>query len=152
MPDKYELALPQGSPLDQSDIDALATLAKAKGWSQEQAQAALAEQHQYAIDTAARHLSTLQAHPEVGGAHLEAAQAAATRFLDRFLPANTSEGAELRAALNKSGYGNYTPLVVLFARAGKAMGEDRPISTATHTTPSDQRSAAEVLYGGTPIK
>lgn len=145
------LALPAESPLDQADITSLAAIAKAKGWSQEQASAALTEMHQHAVDTAARFLSTLTAHPEVGGAHLEASQLAATQVLDRFLPANTTEGAELRAALNKSGYGNYAPLVVLLARVGKAMGEDRPIGTRTSTAPSTNRSAADVLYGAPPV-
>lgn len=152
VPDKYELALPAGSPLDQSDVDAVAAMAKAKGWTQEQASAALAEVHQHTVDTTARFLSTTQAHPEVGGAHLEAAQLAATRVLDRFLPATTSEGAELRTALNKSGYGNYAPLLVLLSRVGKAMGEDRPIDSSRSTTPGQAKSHAEVLYGAPPIK
>lgn len=151
VPDKYELTLPSESALDQTDIDALATLAKTKGWTNEQAQAALTEMHSHASEQASRFLSTLQAHSEVGGAQLELAQANAVRALDRFLPSSTPEGQELRAALNKSGYGNYAPLVVLLSRIGKAMGEDRPIGTPSSTS-TVPRSHAEVLYGAPPIK
>jgi hypothetical protein len=151
VPETYALALPSESPLDQSDIDTVAAMAKARGWTNEQAQAALTEMHSHASETQTRLLSTLQAHPEVGGAQLQAAQAHAVRAMDRFLPASEAEGAELRSMLNKSGYGNYAPMVLLLSRIGKAMGEDRPIGTPT-STPTTPRSAAEVLYGGAPIK
>lgn len=151
VPDKYELPLPGGSPLDQSDVDAVVAMAKAGKWTQEQATAALQEMHDHTVKTSASLLSTLNAHPEVGGANLEAAQANANRALDRFLPATSAEGTELRSALKKSGYSNYAPLVVLLARIGKAMGEDRAIGDSAGGTPV-ARSAAEVLYGGPPIK
>jgi hypothetical protein len=152
VPDKYELVLPDGGPLDQADVDAVAAMAKDRKWTNEQAQLALTEMHSHTVATAARFLETTQAHPEIGGAHLEQAQVQVTRALDRFLPATTPEGAELRMALKKSGYGNYAPLVLLLSRAGKAMGEDRLPATSTSTTPGEARSAADVLYGGTPIK
>lgn len=152
VPERYELVLPQGGPLDQSDVDALAAMAKERKWTNEQAQAALTEMH---AQTTAQHtgfLSTLQAHSEVGGAHLEAAQVNATRALDHFLPATSPEGAELRSVMTKSGYGNYAPLVVLLSRIGKAMAEDKGLSTSASTGAAAPRDAASVLYGGAITK
>lgn len=144
-PDKYELVIPDGGLLEQSDLDAFAAAAKAKGLTNEQAQAALTEHAQALEAQATRFLETTQAHPEVGGANLEAAQANAQRVLEKFLPAATPEGAELRKAMDKSGYGNYAPFVVLLSRIGRAMSEDQPMSGTR--TGGARRSHAEVLFG-----
>lgn len=152
VPDKYTLTLPTGGTLDATDVETVAAMAKERKWTNEQAQAALDELHTQNSAQAARYLSTLQAHTEVGGAHLEASQLAANRALDHFLPANTPEGAELRSVMNKSGYGNYAPLVVLLSRIGKAMGEDKGLATSASSAAAAPQSAAQVLYGAPPIK
>lgn len=150
MPEKYTLQLPEGSPLDQSDIDAIAAMGKAKKWTQEQATAALQEMHTAQVEQGQQLLSTLTAHPEVGGANLEAAQRDANAVLDRFLPGDKAEGQELRSVLKKSGYGNYAPLVVLLSRIGKAMREDKGLGAPNGGQPVS-REAKDVLYGGTPV-
>jgi hypothetical protein len=122
-------------------------MAKAKGWTNEQAQAALTEMGEAVAAQHSRFRSTLEAHPEVGGANLAAAQQDAMRFLDRFLPATSPEGAEFRAAMVKSGYGNYAPLVLALSRAGKAMGEDRPAIGGVAAASGSKRSHADVLFG-----
>jgi len=101
---------------------------------------------------AAQHVqfrTQLEAHPEIGGAHLEAAQQNAVRALDRFLPATSPEGQQLRTAMNKSGYGDYAPLVVLLSRIGKAMAEDRPIGGGGGAGGVDPRPTADVLFPST---
>lgn len=128
VPESYTLTLPDGSPLDQTDVDAFAVIAKARQWTNEEAQAALADLAEQTAQQHARFREALTAHPEVGGAHLEGAQARALKALDRFLPADTAEGTELRTALTKSGYGNYAPLVLLLSRIGAAMSEDGPLN------------------------
>ena len=144
--------MPTGSTLDQSDVDAVAAMAKARQWTNEQAQAALTELATETTAQSSRFLTTLQAHAEVGGAHLEAAQVHVTRALDHFLPPESPEGTELRSVLNKSGYGNYAPLVVLLSRIGKAMGEDTGLRTSASAGAAPPRDAASVLYGGPVIK
>lgn len=146
VPESYTLQLPDGSALDQDDVKAISDIAKAKKWTNDEAQAALTEMHEQIAAQRTRMHDALVAHPEVGGAHLEAAQANAFKALDRFLPATSPEGAEFRAAMNKSGYGDYAPLVLLLSRIGKAMSEDSPVITDL------SRSAAAVdpvqrLYG-----
>jgi hypothetical protein len=149
VPATYELTLPEGGPLEQSDVDAFVATAKAKQWTNEQAQAALTEYAEGLTAQSGQFLTELQAHPEIGGTHLEQAQQHARRTLDKFLPATTLEGQALRTAMNKSGYGNYAPLVLLLARIGKAMGEDTPVAPSTARTAGQaQRDPAAVLYGG----
>lgn len=147
VPEKYELALPQGGVLDATDVEAISAIAKERKWTNEQAQAALQEMHDQQVAQNSRFLSTLNAHPEVGGTKLEAAQLNAQRALDAFLPADSPEGKELRQVMNKSGYGNYAPLVVLLSRIGKAMGEDRGLGVQLTPPATQPRSPAEVLYG-----
>jgi hypothetical protein len=66
--------------------------------------------------------------------------------LDRFLPATLPEGQTLRSQLNKSGYSNYAPLVLLLARIGKAMSEDKALNTEAARL-GEPKDAATVLYG-----
>lgn len=130
--------------MDEEDLAEATRLAKDAGWTQQEAEAFLAEQVALRQQTAARLLAQLQAHPEVGGSRLAATQVAVQRVLDRFLPASSPEGAALRRNLNKTGLGNYPPLVVLLARIGQAMAEDQvPVGHAAGRT----RAAEEVLYG-----
>lgn len=141
------LALPANTPLDQTDVDAITAMAQAHGWTQDQAQAALEQTGKALLEQRAAFKEGLDADPEVGGTHNAAAREHAARALDRFLPASEPDGATLRAVMNKSGYGDYAPLVKLLARIGKAMSEDRPIAPALDTPPPARRSHADVLYG-----
>jgi hypothetical protein len=149
VPERYELRLPEGTALDQSDLDAIAAEAKTHQWTNEQAQAVLDETHSRLAKQAAAFRAELAADPEVGGARLEHAQLMAQRFLDRFLPATEPKGAELRRDMNKSGHGNKAYLVTLFARAGQAMSEDQSgAGPSGRTFPKEEkRSAADILFG-----
>ncbi len=147
-PDKYELALPDGGPLDAADLDAFTAVAKEKGWTNEQAQAALTEHAEALVAQAHRFLTETQAHTEIGGDKLAVAQQHARAVLDKFLPADSPEGQVLRSGLDKTGYGNWTPLVLLLARIGKAMAEDSPIADGARASGAKApRDAAAVLYG-----
>ena len=143
----YALTLPDGSTLDATDIDAITAIAKEQKWTNEAAQAALTQMSTDLAAQSARFRTELEADTEIGGANLERAQLDATRALDRFLPATTEEGKQLRVAMNKSGYGNYRPLVKLLARIGKAMGEDQPGAGGGGAGGGARRSHADVLFG-----
>jgi hypothetical protein len=147
-PERYELRLPDRTPLDQSDLESVAAIARAKGWTNEQAQAALEEMGTSLAEQTTRFRHELDADPEVGGAHLEQAQVWAKRALDRFLPEGSPQGQRFRMAMNKSGYGNFLPLVTLLARIGKAMSEDQPgAGSMARVFSNPQRSQAERLFG-----
>lgn len=148
VPARYELTLPERSVLDQADVDRVTALAKEKQWSNEQAQAALDEMAEGLSTQHTTLRRELEADGEVGGAHLERAQLLATRVLDRFLPASHPLGQRFRLDLNKSGHGNYLPLVTLLARIGKAMSEDQPGAGAQgRVFTQTVRSQAERLFG-----
>lgn len=146
-PEKYALTLPDGGPLDQADVAELETLARTKGWTNEQAQAALTEHASSLTAQSDRFLTDTKAHAEIGGEQLAAAQQRARMVLDKFLPADSPEGQTFRRVMDKSGYGNYAPLVVLLSRIGKQLKEDTPVS-ADAARGGAPRDAASVLYGG----
>lgn len=135
-----------GAFVDEGDLREIEALAKREGWSQEDAQAHLAEQVTARQGATAAMMERAKAHTEIGGANLEAAQTNARAFMDHFLPANTPDGEELRRGLTKLGLANYPPLVVLFARAGKAMAEDSPAFGSTKSGASE-KTAEDRLYG-----
>lgn len=148
VPATYTLQLPQGpqgAVLDQDDLQSITALAQKYQWTNEEAQAALEESHTQLLTQRGQLRDRLISHAEVGGAHLEAAQVAAFRVLDRFLPVTEAEGAEFRSFIEKTGYGNWTPLVVLLSRIGKAMGEDSPASRSA--TAAVELQPWEVFYG-----
>lgn len=146
-PERYDLRLPEQSPLDQTDVEAITTMAKAKGLTNEQAQAALTEMHSTLSAQHTTFRTELAADTEVGGAQLEATQLQAKRFMDRFLPEHEPDGRRLREAINKSGYGNWVPLIKMLARAGKAMGEDHGTGAAQQGQQPARRSQADRLFG-----
>jgi hypothetical protein len=148
VPEKYELAVPDGGPLDASDLEQFAALAKEKGWTNEQAQAAVTEHASALAAQSTQFLSDLKAHTEVGGEKLAVAQQLSRSVIDKFLPADSPEGQVLRSGLDKTGYGNWTPLVLLLSRIGKAMAEDAPLGTDSARGAGAPRDAAAVLYGG----
>jgi hypothetical protein len=145
-----ELALPQGSPLDQADVDAIAQMATAKGWTTAQAQSALNDMTASVTAQRQAFRAELDAHPEIGGAHTAQAQEHALRAMDRFLPPTTPEGQQLRTAITKSGYSDYAPLVLLLSRIGKAMSEDPGLRNPRTATTPTVKPLADRLFGDTP--
>lgn len=148
-PEKYAIAIPDGSPLAAEDVAQFETFARAHNLTNEQAQAAFKEHSDAVAANNTRMLTDLQGDPEIGGANLPAVQARTNAVLDKFLPATTPEGAELRAVLSKQGLGNYRPMVKLLNNIAKAMGEDPPL-TDRSTGGGGQRSAADILFGNKP--
>lgn len=148
-PDKYELSVPEGGLVDESDVAQIEAIARANNWTNDQAQAALTDHGNALKAQSDRFLTDLKKHAEVGGEQLAASQQRAQAVLDKFLPAESPEGKALRADLNKSGYGNYAPLVLLLARIGKSMSEDVLLdASASRSRGGAPRDAAAVLYGG----
>lgn len=145
-PETYELAVPENSGLDDSDVAAVTEMARAKGLTNEQAQAVVNELGDGLVAQRARFRTVLDAHPEVGGDQFAAAQENAQRALDRFLPADTPDGKALRAVMDKSGYGNYAPLMVLLARIGKSMGEDATLGTHAGGPGAQPKTLAQRIF------
>jgi hypothetical protein len=145
---------PQETPgaggLDQADVDEIATLARAAGLTNEEAQAELAAR---ATLLQSRHqaLQTeLASDPDVGGAQLEAHRQRAARALDRFAPAGTPKGDRVRAMLTKTGAINDAGVVWMLSNMGAELGEDAPPRAQSGARP--RRDPAEALFGDTTNK
>lgn len=146
-PEKYELTAPADSGLEPADLDALAATAKAEGWTQDQAQAYTTATAKTLAANRAALKAELDAHPDLSGANAVPAEERYLRVLDRFLPANTAEGARLRADLVKSGNQHNVPFRLLMANIGRAMGEDPGVGSV-RAGGAPQRSPASVMYPG----
>ena len=152
-PEKYELKLPEGSKLDASHLERIAADAKARGLSQEDAQAevernskaqeAFAKQQDEQVKVYLEKLATeAKADKEIGGEAFVKNSELAKRVVDRF------GTEEFKKALNDSGLGNHPELIRVFHRIGKIMSEDQLVLPGTQQK-SEKKPAAEVLYGET---
>lgn len=146
-PDKYELALPDGADayLDESDLKSIESIARAKGWTNEDAQAALDEHAENLATQSKAFRAEIEKDETYGGEHLAETQRLAKLALDKVRPGES--GKPLRRLLAKSGYGNNLAIVSFLADLGKLFDEDRPGGTGgSQNAASD---AATALYGKT---
>lgn len=150
-PEKYELSLPKEQErLDADDLKAIEVVARAKGWTNEEAQAQL-EEHLEAIETQSnRFLEETKSDPVYGGDKLDQTVALANKALDRLHPKGTPEGDRFRKLLTKSGYGNNVAVLAHLAKLGKMMAEDKSALGAGEG--GGEKTAEQILYGGTTSK
>ena len=132
VPEKYQLKLPEGSPLKEADLTAVAEEAKALGLSQENAQkflesrskvvASLIEGQKQQLETAvAGWAESIKTDSEIAGKDgkdYDANVSRARLVIEKF------GSPELKKALNETGLGNHPELVRLMVRVGKGMKED----------------------------
>lgn len=150
VPEKYELKLGENAPLDASYLESFQSYAKDQKMTQEQAQK-LVEREAYAVSeyqkrqsqdfeqTQAQWIDTVKKDPEIGGEAFQKNIELAHRALKQF---GTQTFIE---QLESSGFGNHPELVRIFARIGKAFGEDTLVSTNTNS--GGKKSYEEVFYG-----
>lgn len=149
-PDKYALKLPTetGDYLDESDLTTIEAAARAKGWTNDQAQAALDEYADGLATQSASFRTETEQDQTYGGDKLAETQRLARLALDKVRPADTEQGKALRRLLTKTGYGNNLKIVSFLADIGKLMAEDSP-SGAGHGAGPGKASTAELFYGAT---
>lgn len=151
---KYELKPSENSLLDQGKLDDLIAYAKANNLSQEQAQALLNKEEallsSYAQATEAAQAEAIakaseewkqqaMADKEIGGPEFNKNVELAHRALKQF-------GNEtMTKFLNETGFGNHPDVVRMFMRIGRAMAEDKIVSSNAHGGQS--KSLEEVFYG-----
>lgn len=130
VPEKYELKLPDDSPLDPVRVEKIAAFAKEHKLSQEAATAILQSEHEAAASViegqkkqhkveAAAWLEQTMADPEVGGEKGKEKIELASRVVTRF------GSPELIQTLDTTGLGNHKELVRMLYRIGSAMREDQ---------------------------
>ena len=146
-PDQYALVVPEKSHLDDADVKATETLARAMGWTNDQAQNWL-EAQAVGAKTQADAFRSLSVAAYGDEEKLAAAQAVANQGVDWVFPKGSDDNAQLRALLDKTGYGNHPIVLKAFENIGKATAEDRPLhQRASGGGGGTERPAEDVLYG-----
>lgn len=153
VPEKYELKLPEGSPLVAAHVEKVAAFAKDKGLSNDQAQVIL-ERESDAVKSFAdgqkQKLDNLadvewpklaKSDPEIGGDKYNESVETAHRALAKF------GTPKLMEELKLTGYGNHPELIRVFAKVGKMMSSDKIVIPGSQAVPT--KSAEEILYGST---
>lgn len=124
-PEKYELKLPEKNPhLDATDLSAVEALAKAEGWTNEEAQAELEARGTALAGLSTKFLEATKADKEYGGDKFPETERLALLALNTLRPAGTPRGDSVRSMLNKTGFGNHVEWISLLADIGKLMAED----------------------------
>jgi hypothetical protein len=150
-PEKYELTVPEGQEyLEADDLQAIEVIARGKGWTNEQAQAAVNEHVEAVESRKARFLEESKQDPVYGGDKLDQTVLLANKALDRLHPKGDLEGDRFRKLLSRSGYGNNIAVLAHLAKLGKMMGEDGGLPGSGHS--GDKKTAEEIMYGGTTSK
>jgi len=146
-PEKYELKLPDKSPVEPSRIAEIEAEAKAQGLTQEQAQGLVDREHKVVTNLLDAHnkrveswLQEATSDKEIGGLEINRNIELAKRVVDTF-------GTPLlKQQLEATGFGSHPELLRLFVRIGKASGEDRLVAGSKGIAPKP-KSAADLLFG-----
>lgn len=146
----FDLKLPEGSNLDASYLEQTKTLARELGLSQEAAQklverdsgllSSVSERNAVQVrEKTEQWAKDAQADKEIGGGNFQSSVTDARTALDRF------GSPEFKNMLNQSGVGNHPELIRILARVGKAMREDKMVTTSSQPARA-QKSFAEAFY------
>lgn len=149
VPEKYELKLPEGSPLNAKRIEEISAEAKANGWSNEQAQKALERESQAVATFAQAQQQQIKQQveqwktdfindKEIGGDKANESAEYAKRFVARF------GSQKLKDALDSTGLGNNPELIRMCAAAGKLMVDDKFVHSSAPA--KADKSIGEVFY------
>lgn len=145
-PEKYEFKLPEGVSLDETTLAKFEPLARKLDLDNAAAQELVSlytdvqrAQAEAWMTTVKGWQEEVKSDPVMGGKNLESTINAGKAFLKEY---GDSEVADL---LDQYGIGNHKAIIRLFAKAGRAMGEDKFINQ--RSTTSEPRTAEDILYG-----
>ncbi|HKE43883.1 MAG TPA: hypothetical protein VKB41_05030 [Steroidobacteraceae bacterium] len=145
-PERYTLSLPEGAHLDSGDLAAFERFARTNNWTNQDAQQVL-EEHAAALQAQSAHYrAELEKDPIYGGANLMETERLCNLALDRLRPRGTPAGDEIRRALVKTGWGNYKPVVALFADIGRMMAEDKTTGALGFRLTPEKPNPADALF------
>lgn len=136
VPEAYDLKLSEGSHLKPEHVEQIATIAKSKGLTQEQAELLLMREESAVKGYHETQQSSYQkevenwkaqslAHPEFGGEKFAANVELARRAVMKF------GGEPLAQYLDKTGTGNHPDVIKTFWLIGKAMDDGQMVSGGT---------------------
>lgn len=150
-PEKYEPFKLEDQEIDAAEVAAFEPIAKELDLTQEQAQKLVklradlrtAELKEWS-DKVDGWLTSSKSDKEIGGTGWDGNIAIAKKAINEF------GTKELKTALNEFGMGNHPEFIRFAFKVGQALGESSTRTTAAGAETGEKRSAAEVLYGGTP--
>lgn len=133
----YTLTAPEGYPISEGALKGLNEVCKSANLNEEQAKAVMAymqgnytsfvAQQQEAMQAQAKTwIGEFKADKEFGGDNFNASVADAQRALATF-----DEGGTVSKMLAETGYGNNPDVLRIFARVGRALGEDKLIGNGS---------------------
>jgi len=148
-PPAIELKVPEKSLLDAASVERIASFAKERGLSQEQAQALLERDHENLVSSEVAQKAALDAQSkqwvkdiisdkEIGGEGAKQNIALAHRVIEKFA------SPVLVQQLRETGLGNHPELIRLFVNVGKLMSDDQLV--LGNGAPTVEKSAAEIFY------
>ena len=125
-PAKYELTMPDGGQVDDSDVKRLETIARKNNWTNEEAQAALDEFNLQLATQSDTYLATTKADADYGGEKLADTQRLANLGINAIRPEGHARRDAFMRLLQRAGIGNHIEVISFLADLGKRVGEDRP--------------------------
>lgn len=156
VPEKYDLKLPDGAPLDAAHLEAVASFAKDAKLPQDVAQKMVERDVQMVAQVFEKAQADWKAKTE---AWLESSKTDKEIGGDKFTPMTKAANdviakygsPELRKLMDETGAGNHPEFIRIFARLGQAMADDKmtlPAGGGTGAPAGDvyQRAASQ-LYG-----
>lgn len=152
VPTTYNFAIPEDAKafVGEADQTRLAEVARFSGWTQDDLDGEVANIINDRKATHAALTAELTAHPELGGDKQAAAQQDIKRAIDFCLPPNTPERQRYDRDIARLALANYTPLVLAWARIGRAMGEDGRGGFTPGGPPDGQKTTIAKLFPSTP--
>jgi hypothetical protein len=146
VPEKYALKVPDAGAalVDDADLKHLEEVARASGWTNDDAQAAL-EEHLALIQAQAdRYLTDTKSDKEYGGEKFDETKRLANRVVDRIRPAGHARRESFLRFMGRGGAGNQIEVLSFLADLGKLMSEDAP--GHTRASASGNADVATTLY------
>ncbi len=126
-PEPFELTAPEGYPINEAGLKGLNDLCKSAKLTKEQGEAVLAHMAgNYAAFTEQQQaqgkawIEEFKADKDFGGDKFDVSVAEAQKALATF-----DEGGTVSKMLQETGYGNNPAVLKIFARVGRALGEDK---------------------------
>lgn len=156
VPEAYELTAPEGMTIKPEHVELVTPVLKELGLSNDQANKLMpvaaqfaqsiaddiaTQQLQQVADWRRERFEEARNDPEIGGAKWDESVSYAAKALDRF---GAEKGSPFRTALDESGWGNHVEMVRMFAKIGRAIGEDSDFVRTDAGAPV--RDAATTLY------
>lgn len=146
---KYDLKLPEGTLLTQSEVDKIVSFAKEQGLSQESAQKLVEREHEILANyknnqdqqyeqLREQFYKQVESDKELGGDNLKATAELARRALNKFAPDS------IKKFFAESPHGNNPDVIRMFRDIGKAMQDDKIVLSGTQSPPA--LSPIDILY------